>query len=166
VNKIIERALELVKPQFRLDLHHGWHGIGHWSRVWHNARFLCSELKLDPTVPCWFAFTHDSQRFNEDKDEEHGHRAAAWIESLDGHQLRLNTFDLHLLKTAMRGHSDGKTEAHPIIQVCWDADRLDLGRVGIMPHKSYLCTEPAKRPEVIALAWERSTSPPARRLVR
>ena len=38
------------------------------------------------------------------------------------------------------------------IQTCWDADRLDLGRVGITPDPSWLCTEAAKRPEVIAWA--------------
>jgi uncharacterized protein len=38
------------------------------------------------------------------------------------------------------------------IQTCWDADRLDLGRVGITPHPSRLCTEAARRPEMIRWA--------------
>ncbi len=29
------------------------------------------------------------------------------------------------------------------IQSCWDSDRLDLGRVGIQPHKDYLSEEGA-----------------------
>lgn len=38
----------------------------------------------------------------------------------------------------------------------WDADRLDLGRVGIRPNARYLCTEPAKDPAFITWAYERS----------
>jgi uncharacterized protein len=43
------------------------------------------------------------------------------------------------------------------IQTCWDSDRLDLGRVGIMPHPSLLCTEVAKRPETIKWADGRAS---------
>lgn len=32
---------------------------------------------------------------------------------------------------ALAYHSDGYTEGDITVQVCWDADRLDLGRVGI-----------------------------------
>ncbi len=30
------------------------------------------------------------------------------------------------------------------LQACWDADRLDLGRVGITPKPHRLCTEAAR----------------------
>ena len=43
------------------------------------------------------------------------------------------------------------------IETCWDADRLDLGRVGITPHPSHLCTEAAKRPETIKWADDRAS---------
>ena len=42
------------------------------------------------------------------------------------------------------------------VQTCWDADRLDLGRVGIKPDARYLCTAEAANPEMIAWAYERS----------
>ena len=38
------------------------------------------------------------------------------------------------------------------IQTCWDADRLDLGRVGMMLHPARLCTEAARDPEVLKWA--------------
>src|SRR5579864_1698516 len=113
---IVRRALALVKPQFRLDLDHGVHGIAHWSRVWANARSLCREMDLDPTVPCWFAFLHDSQRWDEEDDHGHGERAAKWIDAIRP-QLRLGAADLRHLKRACRGHSDGTVKAHPIVQV-------------------------------------------------
>ena len=45
------------------------------------------------------------------------------------------------------------------MQVCWDADRLDLGRVGYMPHPSRLCTPAARDAELIRWAYERSVRP-------
>ena len=40
--------------------------------------------------------------------------------------------------------------------VCWDADRLDLARVGIDPHPDYLCTALARRRDTIEEAVMRS----------
>ena len=40
------------------------------------------------------------------------------------------------------------------IQTCWDADRLDLWRIGIEPRPEYLYTEMAKKTEMIELARE------------
>ena len=55
---------------------------------------------------------------------------------------------------AMRLHSDGHTEHEPAIRACWDADRLDLGRVGIVPHPHYLCTDLGRDPATIAQALD------------
>ena len=38
----------------------------------------------------------------------------------------------------MRFHSDGELHMNATIQSCWDADRLDLGRVGKRPYPKYL----------------------------
>jgi hypothetical protein len=45
----------------------------------------------------------------------------------------------------------------PLVGVCWDADRLDLWRVGIKPDPRDLSTEAAKRPERIG--WAKSIEP-------
>jgi uncharacterized protein len=39
---------------------------------------------------------------------------------------------------------------------CWDADRLDLGRVGIRPDPARLCNEAARHPKLLSEAYERS----------
>jgi uncharacterized protein len=157
----IVKLLGLVKPQFRLHIDHGWHGIAHWSRVWYNARFLCGELGLPTRVPLHFAYLHDSQRFDEGPDRMHGHRACEWLDQLRHRgELTLPNDEYGLLVTAIAGHSHGETDAHPIVQVCWDSDRLDLGRVGIRPDPLYLCTAPAKRDDVIERAWRRSIGRP------
>ena len=55
--------------------------------------------------------------------------------------------------------NDGGSGTHPdiTIQTCWDSDRLDLGRVGVMPHPSRLCTVPAKASDMILWADGRAS---------
>ena len=53
---------------------------------------------------------------------------------------------------ALKYHSDGYTDADLTVQVCWDADRLDLGRVGIKPAPHRLCTASAKSVDVLEAA--------------
>ena len=45
---------------------------------------------------------------------------------------------------AMRLHSDGHTTGDAAVLACWDADRLDLARVGIQPEPQRLCTRAAR----------------------
>jgi uncharacterized protein len=42
------------------------------------------------------------------------------------------------------------------VQTCWDADRLDLGRVGKRPDPRRLCTPAARDRDVIEWAYRRS----------
>ena len=72
-------------------------------------------------------------------------------------QFRGRLFDLSdcefsLLHQACAEHADGLTEADVTIQTCWDADRLDLGRVGTAAAPGRLCTEAAKSPDIIRWA--------------
>ena len=64
--------------------------------------------------------------------------------------------DFELLRIACTFHTSGKTKGDVTVQTCWDADRLDLGRVGIRPHPKYLCTGAAKEPAMLSWAYERS----------
>ncbi len=41
----------------------------------------------------------------------------------------------------MKYHSVGEVLTNPTIQSCWDADRLDLGRVGMIPSPKFLSVE-------------------------
>lgn len=163
-SQLIKDCLALVEPQFRLDINHGWHGVGHWARVWRNGLELSEVMDESSKVPCAFAFLHDSQRFDEGTDLMHGPRACEWLDRLlfDGELdvLDLTTEEFKLLTTAISGHSFGDTEAHPIVQICWDSDRLDLGRVGVMPLAQYLCTKHAKRDDTIRRAYNRSIGRP------
>ena len=58
---------------------------------------------------------------------------------------------------ACAGHTHDRTHPDITIQTCWDADRLDLGRVGITPQPNYLCTDAAKRPDILEWADNKAT---------
>ena len=72
--------------------------------------------------------------------------------------LHLPDEDARLLEVAVQRHTFGMTKAHPTVMTCWDSDRLDLGRVGIRPHPSRLCTDAAKDPDMIRRAYKASCS--------
>jgi uncharacterized protein len=136
--------------------HDGFHGKDHWLRVLQNAREIAVGTGANLRVLELFAVLHDSRRENEDHDPEHGHRAASYAVELRGKWFDLADDEMDLLVEACRFHSDGMTEAHLTVQACWDADRLDLGRVGIRPKERYLCTAYAKRIDVISRSYLRS----------
>ncbi len=145
-----------ILEAFALD-RHGIHGPVHWQRVRENGLFLAAHTGADVAVVEAFAWLHDSCRHGDGGDAAHGHRAADFALGLhDAGHLDLVSDQLALLERACRYHSDGRTEAEVTVQVCWDADRLDLGRVGSRPDARYLCTEPARRRQVIRWAFARS----------
>ena len=61
-----------------------------------------------------------------------------------GSLIELDDRRFELLYEACRLHTDGLTDGDLTLQVCWDADRLDLGRVGITPVPHLLCTDAAR----------------------
>ncbi len=156
--QIIKKALAAVRPVFRLDINDGIHGISHWSRVWHHGKFLSAQLDINPDVLTWFAYLHDSRRFNDGYDPKHGSRAADFAMSLrrEGVVNELSDREFEWVCEAMRLHSDGHTEADIAICACWDSDRLDLGRVGFVPDPKKLCTMPARHTRVIDEAMRMS----------
>ncbi|MBN2345700.1 MAG: hypothetical protein JXO51_04855 [Candidatus Aminicenantes bacterium] len=58
--------------------------------------------------------------------------------------LPLEPEQLALLKRAMSGHAGGRVSGDPTIGVCWDADRLDLWRVGSLPVVELMSTRAGK----------------------
>jgi uncharacterized protein len=135
--------LTAIREQFRIDWH-GIHGANHWARVLHHGMAIGTERSADLLVVELFAFLHDSQRENEWIDPNHGSREAEYASSLNRIFFDLNGDQLDMLCLAMRGHSDGGIHPDATIQTCWDADRLDLGRVGKKPKAQFLSKEGAK----------------------
>ena len=135
----------------------GDHGITHWARVLENGLRLAEETGADLGVVRLFAVLHDSRRVNEATDPEHGPRAAEFVLSLRGQLFDLPDHEFRLLHRACAGHTHERTHPDATIRTCWDADRLDLGRVGVTPHPSLLCTEAAKDRRMLAWADGRAS---------
>lgn len=93
---------------------------------------------------------------NDGYDPGHGPRAAQFARTLAGTAFELRSADLDLLMSACDGHSKGLMVGDITVLTCWDADRLDLGRIGIRPHPSRLCTEAARDPALLEWAYRRS----------
>jgi len=126
---------------------HAWflHGPNHWTRVERNGKHLATCLGLDELIVRLFAVLHDSMRENESGDPGHGKRAARYAESIRRDLPPMDEDAFELLLFACEGHTDFRHAQSEIVVVCWDADRLDLGRVGMVPDPDYLNTAEAKR---------------------
>lgn len=124
---------------YRLPVH-GIHGVGHWGRVLVNGWQLAAETGANVDVVVLFSLFHDSRRVNEDHDDGHGQRGADLARKMRASLPALPEREFDLLTEACRLHTDGLLDGDVTVQTCWDADRLDLGRVGITPSFDRLCT--------------------------
>jgi uncharacterized protein len=122
----------------------GDHGVIHWARVLESGLRIAEAVGADREVVALFALFHDSRRVNEYRDDGHGLRGGEFARSLRGSLVHLDDARFELLFEACRLHTDGLTDGDLTLQACWDADRLDLGRVGIIPRPQRLCTDAAR----------------------
>ena len=108
----------------------GFHGLAHWARVLENGRRLAPLTGALIEVVELFAVLHDCQRVSEGEDPDHGQRRPSSVVSSTASS---STFPIansgYFTERAGRTHEH--THRDVTIQTCWDADRLDLGRVGV-----------------------------------
>lgn len=124
----------------------GIHGLAHWRQVEENGRLLAERTGgVAEDVVRLFAVLHDSQRLHDGEDPGHGPRAAQYASSLRGQGLLdLPDNEFELLDFACRWHTSGQLSSNPSIATCFDADRLDLSRVGVQPKAEYMSTAAGK----------------------
>ncbi len=131
---------KVVSDQFPLG-HDSTHGPAHWRRVERNGLLLATRSGADVSVVRLFALFHDSRRENEGSDPQHGARGAVLAEEMRGRHFELDDSSFDILMHACTWHTDELRNDDPTIGTCFDADRLDLGRVGIIPEPDYMSTE-------------------------
>lgn len=127
------------------------HGVEHWKRVAAAGLALLQYTpKADPLLVFLFALFHDSMRFNDGQDPGHGPRAGMLVREL-GDRLPDTIGPAHIdtLVYACNEHTFGTISGNSTVAVCWDADRLNLWRVGIRPDPLLLSTAAAKSPNLI-----------------
>ena len=152
---VTQPFVDFLAHKYALN-HKGFHGIEHWFRVLINGRQLAKQTGADLNVVEYFALLHDVMRHDEGRDINHGNRSADLVLALEGDWLHLSSDQLGQLEEACRYHSMGRLTRDVTIQTCWDADRLDLGRVGIKPNPTYLGTAAARDHSFIASTYARS----------
>ena len=120
------------------------HGVSHWERVELFGRLLikqsmiptadndgCDRIGADVDVVTWFAYLHDCMRENDFDDPQHGPRAAEYIDTIRTSYLsELSDEQVAKLKRACALHTSTHRTGDITIDTCFDADRLDLPRVG------------------------------------
>lgn len=116
------------------------HGIVHWDRVANNADLL-NTSDVDLLVVKAFAYIHDVERNDDGYDLQHGPRAAALVDEIRDTELAfLNDDEILQLKKACELHTTTLRTEDATVNACFDADRLDLGRVGITPNPDKMAT--------------------------
>lgn len=116
------------------------HGVSHWDRVARNADILITS-DVDDLVVKAFAYIHDVERVNDSDDLQHGPRAAMLVDEIRSSELSfLNDQEIEQLKEACRLHTLRHRTEDATVNACFDADRLDLGRVGITPNPDKMAT--------------------------
>ena len=117
------------------------HGIDHWDRVARNGEALHVPGADMEVVSC-FAYLHEVERQSDAYDVEHGPKAAELIDQIRKSVLGfLDDKQIGLLKDACTFHTTVPRTGNPTIDACFDADRLDLPRVGIVPDPNRMATK-------------------------
>jgi uncharacterized protein len=121
------------------------HGPAHWERVEACGLFIAQRTGADEELIRLFALFHDACRENDSRDPQHGPRGAALVREVHEAGLLpgLERDRLETLHFAITHHTHTIHHPDPTIGACWDADRLDLVRFGIVLDPALLNTEPA-----------------------
>jgi uncharacterized protein len=137
-----KNLLAKIISEHKLDMD-GHHGIRHWIRVREIGVALARANGANPEFVRSFAMLHDAKRESEYSDQEHGYRSAKF--AIENRKLiDLNDTDFDDLVYAISEHSNGLVSKNVNIGTCWDADRLDLGRVGTMVSPEFLSTKASR----------------------
>ncbi|SFG66301.1 hypothetical protein [Neptunomonas qingdaonensis] len=144
--------MQAIISSFKLDLD-GLHGINHWARVYINGKIITDLHGINGEVVELFSIFHDSMRLSESIDKCHGYRGAEFAKSLRGKYFELSDRDFDLLYKACKFHTYPIKIDNIVIQSCWDADRLDLGRYGLPLNKNFIAPSTVENLKIINEAY-------------
>ena len=125
-----------------------FHGISHWRRVEKFGLLLADDYpEADRDVIRWFAWIHDSQRTHpRAAQDNHGRIAAMYVMKIRKTFLSgLSDKQIEKLKTACRIHPTRRRCGDITVDICLDADRLDLPRVRIRTEPRRMATDAGRK---------------------
>ena len=140
----MKNLIERIKNDATIDLN-STHGMAHWQRVADFGCRIAANEDVKARILLLFAFFHDCQRLSEFDDPDHGPRAASYVTTFSTQELGLDEQDKYRLIIACRHHTYECETDDLTIMACWDSDRLDLGRLDIIPDPERLYTNTARR---------------------
>lgn len=139
------------------------HGPAHWARVHRFGVLLADHMNLsERALQCVevFGWVHDLARVDDGGGNQHAIDGAEHAFAVVPELFPVLTEDqLLLVSQAIQYHSDGLTsdgayfqglldvrgwtedELIDTVGACWDADRLDLLRLGVRPSGRYMSTD-------------------------
>jgi hypothetical protein len=100
----VTHVLQSVLDEYRLPWR-GIHGVVHWARVLENGLVLAEQTGANIEAVKLFAILHDSRRFDEGHDPEHGSRAAQFALEIRGRSIDLSDHEFGPLCKACEGHT-------------------------------------------------------------
>ena len=124
--------------------HSSIHGPDHWARVERNGLHVAQKTGADTTIVQLFAVFHDCMRQNDHIDPGHGRRGAEYATQIKNELINIPPDDFDKFYYACEWHTDKIETDDVTIAACWDADRLDLGRVGFILDPLYMNSKPAQ----------------------
>ena len=124
--------------------HSSIHGPDHWARVERNGLYVAQKTGANQTIVQLFAVFHDCMRQNENIDPGHGLRGAEYAVQIKDELINIPSDDFDKFYYACEWHTDQIKTDDVTVAACWDADRLDIGRVGFILHPLYMNSKPAQ----------------------
>ena len=120
------------------------HGPEHWARVERNGLYVAQKTEANKTIVQLFAVFHDCMRWNDAVDPGHGHRGAEYAVQIKDELINIPPDDFDKFYYACEWHTDKRTTDDVTVAACWDADRLDIGRVGYILDPQFMNSKPAQ----------------------
>lgn len=132
------------------------HGFSHWVRVEKLGLMIAEQNGAEKEVISLFAYLHDARRENEFTDPDHGKRAVVLLDEL----IKANIIEITMLqynqlsKSLLWHNLDDANDSDITVLTCWDADRLDLWRVGDIPDPNRMFTDCGKSKKMMDYSEE------------
>jgi len=139
-------SLEQIEKTFEGHIQYcksALHGISHLRQVSLLAGKIASASGADVESAMVAGFLHDAGRTDDFGGNQHALDSAILARPL---LIRLYPhIDADLVCYAIARHADGMTTDDPLIGSLWDADRLELKRIGRYVREDLLSTAEGKR---------------------